>query len=714
NRVVYKLFMQAMYRIHPARVSTIGFRGNFKQVTRDDLVRYYRNRYAPNNTVVAVAGDVDPAEIFEMVTNAMGAWARRPEPEIDLPTEPRQTEPRYVEKEMSQVRQAWVRMGYHTIDLFHPDLYALDMVSAVLSNGRSSRLHRRMVEKERLTVGVQTYSYTPSWRPGEFAVSFQTPAPTLERAQAVVAEEIERIKKVPVTQEELERAKALVVSSYQLRYQTVENQAEQVGTDLMTTGDPRFSRRYVQLIQAVTWEEVMAAARKYLDPNGLTVAVVRPLRVKEEEKGPEKGVLGAPEVSRARFPNGLTLLVKRTPGLGPAGVEIYTHGGLRAEPAGKNGVSQLTARLLIKGTSNRTAAEIAEQIESVGGGIGSQSGNNTIGLSLVLGRGATDLPFAVELLADVLANATFPEEELKKEKRFVQYMISRQQTDWGAESFNFMRGELFRGTPYANSTLGDAKTVEAITRADVVKFARAHVRPEAMVLAVAGDLDVEKTVEMIRSALGAWQVEGEFTPPKPPAPEWVGTSLPADRYAFKLNKKTQAVMNIAFPAPSYGELEDRAAMMVMDAFTSGINLPSGWFHNALRGGGKSLVYFVHLGIFPGIEAGAAYVYAQAEPGLLEEVHRLTVDQIERLRRGEFTDEELAVGRSMSIVSLAIGVQSVNQIAQQIALDELYGVGHDYRERLAKAIEKVTREDVMRVVGRYMKHMLVAVTGPKEV
>jgi predicted Zn-dependent peptidase len=152
----------------------------------------------------------------------------------------------------------------------------------------------------------------------------------------------------------------------------------------------------------------------------------------------------------------------------------------------------------------------------------------------------------------------------------------------------------------------------------------------------------------------------------------------------------------------------------MDAFSSGLNLPSGWFHNALRGGGRSLVYFVHLGMFPGVDAGGMYVYAQAEPKLLEEVYRLTLEQVERLRAGEYTDEELELGRAMSLVSLATEAQSVNDIAQDVALSELYGVGHDFKERMQEAVRKVTRDDVKRVVDRYMKHMLVTVTGPASV
>jgi zinc protease len=229
NRVIYKLFIETMFRKPPIRVPNIGYREVFEGVTREDLVRYYRNHYAPNNAVVAVAGDVDPEEIFGLVEKAMGGWRRRPIPVVMLPEEPRQTSPRYAEVQ-HDVKQPRARMGWHTIDLFHEDLYALDMVSAVLSSGRSSRLRRRVVEEEKLTDSIVTYSWTPNFMTkGVFGVVFQAPADKLDRVVAAVKEEVARIQSAPPTAEELERARVAVVAEYQLRLQSVQDQAEQVG-----------------------------------------------------------------------------------------------------------------------------------------------------------------------------------------------------------------------------------------------------------------------------------------------------------------------------------------------------------------------------------------------------------------------------------------------------------------------------------------------------
>ncbi len=713
DRVLYKLFMETMYREHPVRIPTIGYRENFLRITREDLVKFYRDRYAPNNAVVAVAGDVNAEEIFGLIEQALGSWERRPNPLIILPEEPRQTSPRRAEVEMD-VKQASVRMGFHTINLFDADLYALDMASAILSNGRSSRLFRRVVETDRLTDGIDTGSYTPWFRQGTFSVSFQSSTGNVDRIIDVVLEEIEKMKNGPISAEELERAKVLVESGYNLQLQAVEDQAGGVGSDLMFTGDPRFSRKYVAGIQAVTAEQVMAAARRWLDPNGLTVALVKPIGSTAAASSAGTAERESVAVVKETFPNGLTAVVKRIPGVGPVGVEVYFRAGLRTEPEGRNGVSSLAARLLLKGTKNRTGAEIARQVEEIGGTIATQSGNNTVGLTMTLARGAKDLPFAGELVADILGNASFPAAEFDKEKQMALAMAARQNENWQMEAIYFMRREMFGDCPYGNPSIGSVQSLTPLTRQHVLDYVAKRLRPEATVIAVAGDVDPAEVLSMLRGTVGRLEGKGDYQPVVARPPAWVGKALPEDRFVFKQNRKKQATLTIAFAGPRYSELEDRAALQIIDAFTSGIGMPSGWYHNALRGGQRALVYFVHFMQFPGLDAGSSYILTQCTPEDLKTVYGLLMAEIGRLKKGEFTDEEMETGRVMALVAGPYGRQTVNNVAQGMALAELYGVGYDFEERFDAALKDVTREDIMRVVNHYFGKMQVGVTGTKDV
>jgi zinc protease len=395
-------------------------------------------------------------------------------------------------------------------------------------------------------------------------------------------------------------------------------------------------------------------------------------------------------------------------------VEVFFHGGLRAEPAEQAGVSNLAARLLLAGTSKRTAAQIVEALESRGASIASQSGNNTIGLSLTLPRGREDLPAALAVLADVLADSSFPEEEFRREHRLAVMQATRQGDVWQTEAFHFARREAFGDGPYGRPAVGTPETLAAVGREDVIAFARRWIDPRGMVVAVAGDVEPAPTLELLAGALGDLPVRGAYAPPAPPAPAWAGKAFPEERRAFLGNAKRQAVLTVSFAGPPWGEIGDRAALTVLDALTSGLGLPAGWFHEALRGGEESLVYFVHLSVFSGLEAGLTYVMTQTRADLLGRVYDLTMAQVERLRRGEYTDAEIATGKAVAMVALPAERQTVNDLAQGAALGVLYGFGQDLEERYEEAIRAVTRADIERVVERYFARALVTVTGSPEV
>jgi zinc protease len=608
-----------------------------------------------------------------------------------------------------------VRMAWPTIDLFHEDLFDLDMISAVLSEGKSSRLRRKLVEEAGLTDSIDTWSWTPWYMPGAFGIAFQVPAESLERAIGMVREEIRRIREEPATPAEVERAKTLLVCRHEAGLQKVEDQAAQAGIDLLTTGDPRFSARYVERIRAYRPDRMAGVAGRWLRDDGLSIVVLRP------RGSPAAGAAGAPReesgsgsVREATLGNGMRLVVRRVPGIVPVGVEVFFHGGLRAEPAGKNGVSNLTARLLLRGTAKRSAAEIVDALEERGGSISSQSGNHTIGLSVTLPRGAEDLPAATEVLADILGGASFPEGEFEREHRIAVMLAARQGDVWQSEAFHFARQEAFGDGPYGHPAGGTPESLAAVTRADVLAFARRWVDPRGMVVCVAGEVDPEATLELLGKAFGGLAGPSSYAPPAPPAPEWAGGSFPADRFAFRGNAKTQAVLTISFAGPAWAEVADRAALTVVDAFTSGLGLPSGWFHEALRGGEQSLVYFVHLSVFTGLEGGLSYVMTQTRPDLLGKVFDLTMAQVARLRRGEYTDEEIAIGKAVAMVAAPADLQTVNDLAQTAALGVLYGVGHDFEARYEAAVRGVTRADIERVVKRYFGRSVVTVTGSPEV
>ncbi len=274
DRALGELFDQTAFRVHPARYPIIGFREQFDRITRDDIVSYYKSHYTPGNSVLSVAGDVSAPVVFAAAEKEFGNWERSAPQALALPSEPLQTSPRraVVEKD---VALTYLQMGWHTIPLQNPDLYALDTLAQILSGDELSRLLKQIRETG-LASSVSAFSSTPNYDAGIFAIRATLPPQNVTKVERAIKAEIEKIKKFGVTEAELARAKRQTRAAFIFSKQGVENQAEQNAYDELGTGDPTYSTRYVNRIADVTRAQIQAVARKYLLADGLTTAIIKP------------------------------------------------------------------------------------------------------------------------------------------------------------------------------------------------------------------------------------------------------------------------------------------------------------------------------------------------------------------------------------------------------------------------------------------------------
>ncbi|RYG62687.1 insulinase family protein, partial [bacterium] len=280
-----ELFNATAFRVHPTRYPIIGYKSQFDQLTRGDILSYYKSHYTPENSVLSIAGDVSAPAVFAAAEKAFSGWERVAPQALALPAEPFQNSPRraVIEKD---VNITYLQMGWHTIPLQHPDLYALDTLAQILGGGDSSRLTREVQENQNLVSGISAYSFTPNYDAGVFAIQAVLPPKNIVKVEASIKAQVERIKRDGVTEAELVRAKRQIRSTFIFGKQGVDNQAEQNALDELGTDDPNYSSRYVNRIDSVTLAQVKAVANKYLLSDGLTTAIVKP-RVKAAGANPK-------------------------------------------------------------------------------------------------------------------------------------------------------------------------------------------------------------------------------------------------------------------------------------------------------------------------------------------------------------------------------------------------------------------------------------------
>ena len=702
---LWNLFMKAAYRKHPVRYPILGKKDIFLGMNKDDLISHYRRWYTPENMVVSVAGDVNREEALKTILDLAGRLKETENPAHVLPAEPPQLSPRRVEKSLPVARLAQARMGFQTIRLTNPDLYPLDVLAVIMGDGRTSRLYQTVRDQKGLVVHIRAGSWTPTFVQGQFLVSMNLPYENLSKAIDAVWEELSDVRENFVSQEALARAKNKIVADHIFSMESVQNQAGQLAMDWAATGDPYFSETYVSRIRDVSPEEIRRVAKKYFKKDKMTLAVIKP---PQEESQARKPLVTPPpvhaKIEKIILPNKMTLLLKRNPAAPIISFKFLVKGGLRFEPPQKEGLSNFMAGLLTKGTKTKSKIEIAKALEDQGGSIGSSSGYNTVSISISTLR--EHFGAALDLLADVVLNPTFPKTEIKKQRHETILAVKRLDEQWTREVTRLFKRHYYHKHPYKNDVIGTVEAVQGFSEEDIRYFYESIMLPNNAVLAIFGDIDPKAITS---------KVENVFKDFKPgilqePLIEVETNNIVQDEIFEVPNEKTSAAVFVGYNGLTLTD-QDIPAVHVLDAIISGIGYPSGWLHDALRGDDRDLVYYIHAYPAFGIDGGYFGVIAQTTSGNYDRVLKIILDKMALIQEKEVDDQTLKMAKDMCITMHELGLEKIAAQASSAALNEILGLGSDYDDKYPALIQKVTAADVWRVARKLLSNHLIVATKP---
>jgi len=705
GRQLWQLFVQTAYLKHLIRYPIIGYEDVFVNIGRDDLLDYYRQHYTPQNMVVTIVGDVQTAEALKLVLELGKDMVRTFAPPTAVETEPAQNTQRWAEKSFPPARLTTMMMGFHTVSLTHPDLYPLDILAIILGEGRTSRLYGRLKDEKDLVLSVDASSWTPPYATGAFTFSFRLDRQNVEPTLAAVWQEVARVQESLVEKSELEKAKRNIIAGFIFSKQSAAGMASSLASSLAATGDPYFDDRYVERIEAVTQEEIRRVAQTYLRKEVSTVSILSP-----PPEQTQAAVTTAPKpagkIEKLKLDNGLTVLLKRNPSVPIVNLQVFGLGGQRFETESMGGISLFTTELLTKGTRTRSKREIAETIERLGGDLDSGSGRNTYYVSLSVLK--EDADAGLELLADVLRNPSFPQKEIDKQRQDTLLAIRRLDENWQNEVERLFRKNYYKHHPYQNDPVGTEQSVQKIHRDEIQRFYRQTVMPNNAVLAVFGDIDPKEMMAKIRSVFGKWQ---PGTLIKPVIQE-ASAPLTADDQVEKKTEKVSAAVFVGTNGTTILD-SDRPTLDVIDAVLSGIGYPSGWLHEALRGGDRSLVYVIHAFSSAGIDGGHFGILTQTTMSNYQKVVEIILENLVKIQLGPLDEEELKAAKEMCITTHEMGLESNGAQARSAAINEALGLGYDYDSRYPELIRKVSADDVLRVARKLFSHYLLASTIPEK-
>ncbi len=465
DRVSGQLLFATAYHRHPYRLPVIGLLDVFNQLTQEQVMQYYKSRYVPNNLTFVIVGDVNAKEVQQKLAALFQDYPAKSLPPVFIPKEPPQLGLREAHQEFA-TELTRLSLAWHVPEVTHPDVPALDLLATILGDGRSSRLYRRVREEAELAFGVSAFSYTPG-EPGLFGVDATTEPEKRAATQELILKIIEDIKENGVAAEELAKAKKISLSHHLSSLTTMRGQASDLGSNWLLTRNLNFTRDYLEAVQRMTTDDLRRVARTYLTTANLTIVSLNPQGALAAGAAPSVA-RAAGEIQKLTLSNGLRLLVREDARLPLISMTAIFRGGLLAETAATNGISQLMAKVLLKGTTSRTAEQIADTIEAVGGCIGSEAGNNSFNVSMEVTQ--PDLRLGGELLADILLNATMPEEVVAREKEVLLAQLKEENEHLTSVARNILRKALFAGHPYGLRGKGSEDAIPKLTQKDLLAF----------------------------------------------------------------------------------------------------------------------------------------------------------------------------------------------------------------------------------------------------
>jgi len=672
DRVATLLLFATAYQQHPYRFPVIGEIEIYNQLTQEQVMQYYKTRYVPNNLTFVVAGDVDAEKVRQQLTELFKPYPEKSLKPVFIPAEPPQLGRREVHQEFA-TELTHLSLAWHIPEVTSPDV----------------------------AFSIAAFSYTPG-DPGLFGIDATVDPKKREAAEQLALRIVDELKQGGVTTEELGKAKKITLSHHLGALTTMRGQASDIGSNWLLTRDLNFSRHYLDAVQKVTLDDIKRVAASYLTENNLTVISLNPkgsLATKTE--GVKAGALG--EIQKFELSNGLRLLVREDPRLPLVAMGAVFRGGLLAETPQTNGITRLMAKVLLKGTKTRTAEQIANEIEAVGGSISSDAGNNSFSVSIDVMK--PDVKLGVDLLSDVLLNATMPEKAIAREKEIQIAAIQQEEEQLTAVARNIMRQALFPQHPYALRSNGSVESVQRLTQKDLLEFRDRYVVAKNGVIYVFGNVKAAEVKQLVEQMLSKMKPGAlALTDAKPSMP------LGKPETVESRKDKAQGVIMVGFRGASLSS-PDRYALELIDEASS--DLGSRFFIRIREQMG--LAYYVGASQMQGLVPGLFAFYLGTDPQKIEPVKTALLDEIHKLANDGLTLEELARAKKKLIGQQEIANQSNDVFGYHCALDELYGLGFDYYKQLEHDVNAVTLEDIKQVASKYFRdqpYVLATVRPPE--
>ena len=512
----YEILLSLLYPDdHPYSWEVIGRMEDLSAASLEDVSEFFKAYYTPNNASLSIVGDFDPALAKELVEKYFGSLPPGPPVERLSAWIPKLDGVKRVVAE-DNVNLPRLYYNWHTPASYAPGDAEFGLLGNILTSGKTSRLHRKLVYEMQIAQDVTAYQSSCELGSTFGIVVTAREGHTLEEMENTVDAELEKIRTKGITPEELTQMQTALESRFVRSLESFGGRANRLNTYNVMLGDPekfqwdleRYTRTTVENVQEYVSQYLHSNKRAILHiiPQGeLTATKTRINRSSKPVPTAEPSFI-PPGIQRARLSNGLDLLVIEDHKLPLVRASLLLRGGWSADPQDRPGAASLTAELLDEGTQSRTALQIAEEDKRLAAGVraGSSADNSYVSINVL----KKNLDPALELAADVALKPTFPEEELERQRRmYLGYIQQEAKQPFTVAQKAYLRILYGAAHPYGQPYTGSGtnESIKAITRDDLMQHHQANYFPNNAAFVMVGDIALDEAREKLERVFKWWE-----------------------------------------------------------------------------------------------------------------------------------------------------------------------------------------------------------------
>lgn len=681
---------------HPYKRNVIGKKEVIESVTREELLAYYNKFYTPDAYTTVIVGDVDKNEALNKVAKAFNQNKKK-QVKVKYPRIKPMTKIE-TKIETMDINNTNIMLGFLAPKFSQTtDNYALDVLSTMLTNGKSSILNQNLKEDKELVLSIDSGNYSQK-DSGIFYIYLTLKPEKEEMAIKTLIEELENIQKGKLDKGLLAKAKNQIKTDTYYSRESISNISGDLGYDFTFLNDPNYYENYLKNIEKVNVQDIINVSKKYLLLDKYALSIVRPMAFKKVSSVENKEVFDSVKVleikdctKKVLLNNGATLITKPKKTNSIVAIDISIKGTKAIEK--KPTSAMLAAMGATLGSKNFTNSQFATYLDENGIKLAVSSSNDIF--SIVIQSTKDNLDKALIVLDEVLNNPTFADFEINKVRDRKIQSLKAISDNPSSYVFDEIKRLAFLNTYYGQNSTFILENINKVNRSDVVEFYSRLINPQNMHITVVGDIDENYIASKLDNIIKA-NKKGEVFDFKKQKFSSYQPQKNIETTLYK-NEVQANWLALGFKAPNAYNRKDIATLTIINAIL-GEGMSSRLFTKLREEQG--LAYAVGSDLSIGILDGAFLAYIGTNATSIEQAKKGILEEFDILKKEMVTTSELNDAKDKVLGKFLLSQETNMDEANILNHYSVLGYNLGALEEYKKLICEVTQSDIIEVANKY--------------